>query len=61
MTTSYQMGQPVQSFQKPVSYFLQTKKDDLWEIDGEDEELKKKWRRPDFRIGRSVPSELVVS
>jgi len=40
MATSYQMGQPVQSFQIPGSYFLQTKKDDLWEIDGEDEELK---------------------
>jgi len=30
-----------------------------WEIDGEDEDLKEKLRRPDFRIGRSVPSELV--
>jgi len=30
-----------------------------WEIDGEDEELKEKLRRPDFLVGRSVPSELV--
>lgn len=44
---------------RPGEYFLQISATTWWEIEGQDEEFNKKWRRPGVLVGRSVRSELM--
>jgi hypothetical protein len=45
---------------RPGSYFLKINVMTWWQIDGQDEELKEKWRKPGLLVGRIVPSELMA-
>ncbi len=44
---------------RPGSYFLKINVMTWWQIDGQDEELKERWRKPGALLGRIVPSELM--
>jgi hypothetical protein len=45
---------------KPGEYFLKLTELTWWEIDGQDQNLKEKWRKPGALIGRAVRSELLA-
>lgn len=44
---------------KPGQYFLQLTELTWWEIDGQDQDLKEKWRKPGASVGRAVTSEIM--
>jgi hypothetical protein len=44
---------------KPGEYFLKLTELTWWEIDGQDQNLKEKWKKPGALIGRAVNSELM--
>jgi len=44
---------------RPGSYLLKITVSTWWEIEGQDVELKEKWRKPGVLVGKSVPSELM--
>jgi hypothetical protein len=44
---------------KPGEYFLKLTELTWWEIDGQDQNLKEKWKKPGALIGRAINSELM--